>query len=148
MEHENHYARLRELIGQLYLLDVGLWSTRLDRLESATPPAEPHVYVTSKAWYRNTERGFDSFHQYNLRIRDSSTKQNPVRVQVVFRVTYDSRMPVDEALFGEFVETSLRLTTWPYLREYIHSTFARMNWPLIIAPTFRTGLLPPSKKED
>ncbi len=145
MEHEEHYARLRELIAQLHLTEVGLWTARLDREEPAKTPAEPHIYLRSKAWHRPTERGFDAFHQYNLRIKDTVTNRNPIRVQVVFRVAYESRTPVDETLFGEFVETSLRLTTWPYLREYVHSTFSRMNWPLIIAPTFRTGLLPASK---
>ncbi|MBN1152262.1 MAG: hypothetical protein JXA58_03540 [Dehalococcoidia bacterium] len=145
MEHEKEYTRLRELIAQLHLTEVGLWTARLDREESTQPPAEPQVHLRSKAWYGSTRQGFDAFHQYNLRIKDPATNRNPVRLQLVLRVSYESKIPIDEQLFIAFAETSLRLVTWPYLREYVHSTFARMNWPLIIAPTYRTGLLPASK---
>jgi hypothetical protein len=147
MEQEKQHEKLKELVGQLRLQDIRLSSARLETEEPATPPEVPHVYLRSKAWHHPTERGFDCFHQYDLRIKDTRTNRSPVRLRVVFQVSYESHIPIDEAVFDEFTETSLRLTTWPYLREYVHSTFARMNWPVLIAPTFRTGLVNASKQE-
>ncbi len=137
---EERYSRLRSLIDNLALREIALSSARLDTSEGSDLPDQPEIILRAKPWYEDTETGFTCFHQYNLRVKDTASGTNVARVRVVFRVSYSSTIAMDEELFPEFAETSLRLTTWPYLREYVHSTFARMNWPMFIAPTFRTGV--------
>jgi preprotein translocase subunit SecB len=41
--------------------------------------------------------------------------------------------------FGVFVQVNLPVNTWPYFREFVHSTVSRMGLPPVVLPLVKRG---------
>lgn len=61
-----------------------------------------------------------------------------LRISCEFAVIYDSKVKPTAKVFAIFKDSNLRLNTWPYFREFVHNTIARMNLPPMIAPLLKT----------
>lgn len=59
---------------------------------------------------------------------------------VEYRVTTDT-FPDDEAL-EEFAHSNAMYHAWPYWREYVHSTCARMRLPTVVMPMYKAAARP------
>lgn len=60
-------------------------------------------------------------------------------IRVTFGVAYEARRSASDEMLLAFSESSLRLSTWPYLRELVSSFTSRMNWPPLALPVFKVG---------
>lgn len=57
-----------------------------------------------------------------------------VRVRATYALRYRTKMPITEELIPPFSELSLSVQTWPFFREFVQSSLARMNWPQLSLP--------------
>jgi len=126
-------------IRQIELIDVCLAAARIENLGYAECPANPRIDVRSKSSYKNTEGEFEISHSYNLTIKDMETKLPVAKLSVLFSVTYGSGTPMTDDIFEIFKIYNLPLNTWPYFREFVHNSFARMGWVGVVAPAYKVG---------
>ncbi|MBA7624661.1 hypothetical protein ES703_32072 [subsurface metagenome] len=130
-------------IGQLELVGVRLVSARIENLGYKEYPVNYRIYVRSESSYTNAEREFEVVHNYKLRMKDVETKRTVAKLSVAFSLTYSSEVPMTDDIFDIFKVRNLPLNTWPYFREFVHNSFARVGWVGVVAPVYKVGVSPP-----
>lgn len=81
----------------------------------------------------------DIVHSYALQLCYQGEKTPLLTIECEFDAVYRVSKPMTEAYFEVFKKTSLPLNTWPYWREFVHSSFARMGLPPYFLPVYRTA---------
>ena len=127
-------------IKQLEITGARLVSTKIDNLGYPNPPSDPRINVHARSWYNNTESQVEIFHRYNLTVWDTQVQHPAAKLSVVFCMTYSSEIPMTDEIWHSFKKSSLPLTTWPYFREFVHNSFARMDWIGLVAPAYKSGV--------
>lgn len=90
------------------------------------------------ASYTDTDDGFVAEAAYTLKLVGSRRKVLG-RTVVVFRVYYTTPQPMTEEIFEIFGNRSLKVQTWPYLREIFQNLSWRSNWPAAPLPILKVG---------
>lgn len=129
---EEHYKFIR----QLEIEDVLLHDAKIDTFVDTRISENYNVDIKAKGRYENTDSGFSAFQRYIALIRDEQIKEKSARISVTFKVSYKSRIPMNDKLFESFI-LNLHINTWPYFREFSHNMSIRMNIPPLIPPTFK-----------
>lgn len=132
-------SNYNSFIRQLELIDLRLVSARIENLGYAEYPANARIHFRSKSSHKNAEGKFEVSHGYNLTIKDMDTKLPVAKLSVLFSLTYSSETPMTDDIFEIFKVYNLPLNTWPYFREFVHNSFARMGWGGIVAPTYKVA---------
>lgn len=65
-------------------------------------------------------------------------KEEAVRIRAQFEVTYSAAERMSDEIFAEFKARNLPLNTWPYFREFVHTALARVGWPVLVLPVYKT----------
>ncbi|MBM3322758.1 hypothetical protein FJY69_04715 [candidate division WOR-3 bacterium] len=134
-------AEYRDFISGLQLNDISVGSSSSKRLSRQIDLSRKvDVAVNDKASF--SMRGAavcDVIHSYSLRLCYQGEDPPLVVIECEFAVTYQTAKPMAAAYFDVFKRTSLPLNTWPYWREFVHSTFARMGLPPFILPSVKRG---------
>ena len=134
---QRSYEEYNSFVRQIDIVDVSILSVKADKLDVSYFPDSAKVKWRSKLSYNNRKELFDVLQRYNVTISEPKTKEPKAKLAVAFNVTYSSKIPMNDELFEIFKE-NIFLNTWPYFREFIHNTLARMGWPPFIAPTYKT----------
>jgi hypothetical protein len=131
--------RYNAFVKNLRIRDIRLASATIKNLDYRYSPSSAEVRWTIAAKYENRADEIEVLNRYNVKILEME-KGNELKatLSVVFCITYDSKMPMTEELFGKFREQKLLLHTWPYFREFVHNAVSRMGWPPFIAPIYTT----------
>lgn len=134
-----------EFIRGLELTNVWLQSVRVDNHHGPTPPRQVRVDLRDRATWQAADGGFDVFHWFGARIQ---TVDSPLAdIEVTFGLRFRSGVPMSDRLFDVFKLANLPLNTWPYLREFLATTTARMGWLTFTLPTLkRPGRLPSPRR--
>jgi hypothetical protein len=71
----------------------------------------------------------------------AATADAPIQMMVVFALAYrlSDAPKYSDAVLEEFAQTNAVFNAWPYWREYIQTTSARMNLPPMTLPVFRVS---------
>jgi hypothetical protein len=89
--------------------------------------------------------------QFKFSATEKKSKGKPLLViAATFIAEYEMAEgfhPSDENL-NAFVNTNAVFNCWPYWREYVHSTTARMNLPPLTLPFFRVRTAQPAKRVE
>jgi hypothetical protein len=146
------HDQYNELIKQIDLIDICTQSAHFENPGCDELPNTNSVSYTTKTWFINIENHteFHAFQQYNVNIKDTKIRGNKktiAKLWVIFRVTYSTKIPMNDTLFEIFQKSNLPLNTWPYFREFTHNSFTRMGWSKIIAPSYKIKRILPEKKE-
>lgn len=96
-----------------------------------------------------------AFHQkaHGKEKRSDTTEEDLLRVACAFRLQYAFNVkggpPADErdSFFAAFANVNGMFNAWPYVRELVHSTVARMGLPPMILPVYRVASETPRKVE-
>ncbi|NOZ79151.1 MAG: hypothetical protein GXP48_08250 [Acidobacteria bacterium] len=91
------------------------------------------------ASYTNTDHGFVAEAAYTLKLVGPRRKVFG-RTVIVFRVYYTTPNPMTDEIFEVFGNRSLKVQTWPYLREIFQNLSWRSNWPPASLPILKIGL--------
>ena len=133
-------------IEQIQIIDLRLVSAKIDNLGYRESPPDSEVSLRAKAWYENAEQQIEVFHRYNLTVKDNKTQRPAARISVIFCLSLFSEVPMVDEIFQTFEQYNLRINTWPYLREFVHNTLARMNYTGLILPLYKTRMRPKKAK--
>lgn len=85
--------------------------------------------------------------------RSDTVEQDLLRMACAFRLEYAFNVkggpPADErdSFFSAFANVNGMFNAWPYARELVHSTVARMGLPPMILPVYRVASETPRKVE-
>ena len=80
---------------------------------------------------------------YPFHLSGNLAEEEIVKIEGRFVLEFSSKSDFSNKFFDIFKDVTLRIFTWPYLRELFASMATRSNFPPIILPLFK--LIPPDK---
>lgn len=131
-------AEYAAFISQIELLAVWLKMARVVNHHGPKPPLQALFTVADDATWEPSPDGFRVYHHYNVRV--VSDEAPLAEMEVTFGLDFQSAEPPSDRLFAVFREVNLPVNTWPYLREFVGTMTARMNWLTTTLPTLKRGV--------
>lgn len=142
---------LREVIGRVQLTDVRLIDAKVQtRIRDANRARDAQLTMRHAAQVilRKDNAFLIAAQMQAAVVRDAdSDKGEPlVTMSITYALEYalEGTSEVSEGTLAEFARVNGAFNAWPYWREYIQTTSARMNLPPIVLPVFR--VVSPEKK--
>lgn len=136
---EDFQVLYSKFIDGLKLQEIYLKSANINYLEKVN--FKKTVLIKTKDSTRLellSENEFEVYQKYTLEAKSKEEEDKTfVRVTCEFAVLYNSKMKPTAKIFKVFKNSTLRLNTWPYFREFVHNSIARMNLPPMIAPLLK-----------
>lgn len=126
-EKENIYSNL---VDDIELKDLFILESSMKREENFYPPAK--VSIETECEYQNTDGGFKAYIKYSLKATEKKKKQLGFSIYVEYLVIYNSKTEMTDDLFKEFSNTTLVIETWPYFRQYVHTTTLIFGLPSLV----------------
>lgn len=137
-------AELSAVIAGVELKDVRLVdsSARTRVREARTVPNAQLVTKHATSVIARFDDGFTVGAMAEARIispGEEATDNPPVRIGVTFALHYalPDAARFSDAVLEEFARVNGAFNAWPYWREYVQTTAARMNLPPVVMPVFR-----------
>jgi len=129
----------RQFIGGLQLKDISVRRNSTQRIAKTIDfSRKVDVNINDKASFAMQDESIcDIVQEYTLHLSYQGEKTPLLTIECEFDVVYRVSKPMTDAYFEIFKKTSLPLNTWPYWREFVHSSFARMGLPPFILPVVR-----------
>lgn len=93
--------------------------------------------TTNTAKYLNFAGGFLATLLFQFRGAWQDEPDSGVTAEAEVEVLYGTSIPMTDAMFQMFRTHHLGGHTWPYLREFLHSSLGRTGWPVHTLPLFR-----------
>ena len=81
-----------------------------------------------------TAKAFTAIAQFRLFVRSAENRKHALSVECTYSVHFHLRKSFSEQQVSQFVETELRLITWPYFRQFINDLTARMAISPLLVP--------------
>lgn len=131
-------------IGQIQLQAIWLARTTVVNRAGPTQPAQATFGIRDESRWEPSQEGFVAYQTYFINLSDGDTQIMAMTVE--FGLTYNSAIPLTDAIFALFRGVNLPLNVWPYLREYLADTLGRMNWAPFTLPVFRVNTPPPKQE--
>lgn len=102
-------------------------------------PENLSIKIDDSAEYKTRKNNIvDIFQTYKVDARPPKSKSRYVHIEITFVVTLLSEFDFNDDFFEVYKEISLKLNTWPYLREFVNQATSRMNIPPLTIPLFKT----------
>lgn len=81
----------------------------------------------------------DILHRYSLEILSKEKDTEPIgRIECTFCLNFSPASCFTPEFFEVFRKANLYINTWPFFREFVFNTTARMNIPPISLPLLKT----------
>jgi hypothetical protein len=135
------YARF---ISGIELTTLWLQSAEMRNEHGPEQPDHVTVDLHKDGRWDPQPGGFRAFHHWRVRVE--STKSILARLDVTFGLDFTAETPLTGDLFEVFCEHNLPVNTWPYLREFVSASLARMGWSPLTLPTLKRGV-PPQEEQ-
>jgi hypothetical protein len=138
---------VRDLIAAVQLEDVRLKeSTAKTLVRDLATVKSPTISMShgAKVIHRFAD-GFIVAAQLTARVDSgdaaATTADAPIQMMVAFALVYRlaDAQKYSDAVLDEFAQTNAVFNAWPYWREYVQTTSARMNLPPMTLPVFRVS---------
>ena len=84
-----------------------------------------------------TESRLTVEHSYRLEVKEKGKKKVMVLVTATYVVVYAIGRQPSEEILSVFLNRNVRLNTWPFFREHVYSSSARMYLPPFVLPAFK-----------
>jgi hypothetical protein len=137
-------STLADIIAAVQLLDVRLIEvSALTRIRDASAVREARlVFQRFTKVIQRYDDGFLVGASMRARVvgqDDETTDEPPVQIDVTFALHYalEGTPSASDEDLEEFARVNGAFNAWPYWREYIQTTAARMNLPPTLLPVFR-----------
>ena len=128
-------ADYRRFVSGIRLQTLWLNESHVSRSLAALPKGATDVEIENRLSWGHVDQGFIALPGYRVTLRNEDGDEI-ARIEADFAVVYDARESVTEALIDRFQEANLPLNVWPYLREYVSATLARMGLPQVYLTPF------------
>lgn len=117
-----------KFIDGLNLMEIKIAYSEAKVKEDFSPPAEVEIEENKK--FKKLKDGkFVVIHEYKMKGIEKGKKESGFFINVIYKLTYQSKIPITKKIFDVFSEISLPLHTWPYFRQFVHEMTARMGLP-------------------
>ncbi len=77
---------------------------------------------------------FDVRAEFKVTIFEPGTKKRVLLVQCVFDAHFHAEKPINKEYVARFAESEFRVVVWPYVRQFVSDTTARMGIPPLFLP--------------
>jgi hypothetical protein len=124
-------------INQIELATIWLSSAQVTNQHGPDTPDKGVLDIQRSARWEARSGGFRTFHTYAATLKTADTLA--ASMEVTFGLDFESAQPMTEEIFSIFQVVNLPVNTWPYLREFLATTFGRFGWEPIIIPAFKVG---------
>jgi hypothetical protein len=129
-------------IGQIELRNLWMHAGSAHNELGPLTPERVYLEVEDQPSYEPSAAGFICTHAYL--VRANSEGHEAFRITLELKVQFDSAAPMTDRIFKVFATANLPLNTWPYLREFVASSVARMGWQALTLPALKRGVRTPS----
>jgi hypothetical protein len=83
---------------------------------------------------------FQISHSFRYKMVDESDPKVIIAsIEFELLLTFSSDIPINKDIFDIFKILTVPLHSWPYAREFIHSTIVRLGLPPAILPLLKVG---------
>jgi len=125
-----------KFVAYLDLENIWLYASTIDNHYSIQAPIKVTLEIQDDAEWDNHDDGFQVIQSFTVEFFGYQLG-NLARIEVKFGLKYLSSIEMNDLLWEYFDANILPLHSWPYLREYVSSTAARMNWLPLTIPTHK-----------
>lgn len=132
-------AEYNAFISGLQLVHIRLASAEIDAPNPPERRPVAPVLNVDDATYRNGDDHFVVRQTLVFTGTYEAENEPALRLRASFEIRYTAAERMTEALFAEFRSRNVLVNSWPYFREYVQSTLARVGWPVMTLPAFKTA---------
>ena len=132
----DEYARF---IAGLELREIRLVRANVEGPEMGAGTEIGHLSVHADADLITTDAGFVALHDYTVSAHTPNGAET-LTLKALFALDFASAQRPGKETCDVFGEVNLPVNTWPYLREFVSSMFARMGWPTVTLPAYKVGI--------
>ncbi len=126
-----------DFIKNLNLKELKLLSSNTSVEENFVPPANLKINDDSK--YKNLEnKQIKITMHYHLEAVKSNTEKPGLVVDLTYVLIYSSEIPMNDEIFNIYKQSSLRVQTWPYFRQFVHQITLDMHLPPLVLDTIKS----------
>jgi preprotein translocase subunit SecB len=127
----------KKFIEGLNLAEIKLTYANVSIEETFKLPAS--INIKDKSSYKNLKDNKAKISiEYVLNAAPKGQEKSGFKIEVHYDLVYSVKTPMDDKIFKIFSETSLRIQTWPYFRQFVHQMTFYMNLPPLILGTVRS----------
>ena len=128
----------RKFINKLSLLRIELINVDFKRDESFELPAKVSTKDDSKYKTLDEKQGLYTVLNHHKLIATSKGKEKPgLKIDVTFKFTYQSSVPLTDEIFKVFSKQSLVVHSWPYFRQFVQDLSSRAGLPPLVLDVIR-----------
>ena len=128
----------KRFIDSLHLKSIQAIDYSAKKEEDFSTPAK--INIKQEQRYKKIEKkDFKVYHKYRLEATQEGKSTPGFYAEVTYFLLYSSDVPITKAIFDIFSKLNLPLHTWPYFREFIHSTTLRMHLPPLVLDVLKMG---------
>ena len=126
----------QSLLKSIELEDISLRNLTL-KTDDEQFGKEYKLSIKPKASHEMDGDAITFYYKFTLMAKAPEKEKPAIRIVPEYKITYtkNSKTPVDPEFFEIFPEASLKFIIWPYFRELVQNTIARMNLPPLVLPT-------------
>jgi len=117
-------------INGLTLKEIKIISCSAEVKKGFSTPA--NLKLKEHPNYIKNNGKFIAYIEYILEGVKKGEKKKGFEIKVKYQVSYRTEISITDEIFKIFAQTSLRLHTWPYFREFVHEMTNRMGLPPLV----------------
>lgn len=126
-----------EILKGIQIINIGLLKLN-SQIEKKNFIDKLTIEIAVEMSYEKIPSGFYSLSVYKIAAKNKSG-ENALEFEITYRVDFSSKSEINDSFFDIYKKVSLPLNTWPFVRELVNSTTARMNIPPLTLPLFKVG---------
>ena len=128
--------KYRNFIKDLELKELKVILTKASVKETFKPPASIHIKVGS-GYKKLKNKKVKVIQKYKLECVKKGKEKPGFTIEIHYSLLYTSKIPINKEIFEIFSQSSLRLHTWPYFRQFVHQMTMLMNLPPLVLDTIK-----------
>lgn len=126
-----------KFIKSLNLKELKLISINTSVIDQFMPPANLKIKDDSK--YENLEnKQIKITMHYHLEAVKPNSDKPGLLIDLTYVLLYSSEMTMTDDIFKIYKQSSLRVQTWPYFRQFVHQITLDMHLPPLVLDTIKS----------
>ncbi len=129
-------SEYNNFIKNLSLKELKLIYASASVQNNFSPPAKLRINDVSE--YKEIDnKQISVLIKYHLEAIKQNTEKPGLIIDVHYGLLYTAEIPMTEEIFKIFKQSSLRMQTWPYFRQFVHQITLDMHLPPLVLDTIK-----------
>lgn len=131
--------KYNKFISSLSLDEMYLKNSTIDYNDSSQFEGGQNVDLDApQASYIKLTKGTYKINQkFQLKTKQKKSRKYTICIKSEFVLIYSSEQELTDEIFEIFAVRNVMLNVWPFFREFVQSTVARMGLPLLTLPLLK-----------